>query len=493
MSSDSHSAETNTEPVEVNRTEVTIESQEIDLAGHLHLPASYEEGNRLPGLVVTGAWMTVKEQMAGRYASELAGRGFAALTFDFRGWGASGGDRRQFEDPESKVEDIASAVDYLQTRPEVDPDRVGGLAVCASAGYLMHAATMDDAIRSVALVAPWLHDSEIVEATYGGEAGIQKLIEMGRKAQAGYRETGEQTFVPAASLEDESAIMFEAPYYTELDRGQIPEWRNEADPAFWEGWLTFDAIEAAPNVTQPFFMVHSESAAIPQGAHRFYEQINAEKGELWLNDVDQFSFYDRDEPVTAAVDAVAAHFRRTLGAGLGAEYDAASSGDYAGRRRMSSTDDEATVQRAADRVEIVAVTTRMLRAVDLRDWDGVRACFTDTVDADYSSIGGVAEELPTAELVSQWEAALGSLDATHHMIASHLVEFDDDGAEATCLANFQAQHVLTEQDGTEVLWLLGGRYTFDLRHTDEGWRIRALTMTAVWDEGDETIFEKAAT
>jgi hypothetical protein len=297
----------------VSVMDVEFESHGDDCAGHLFVPTTYEEGDQLPGLVVTGAWMTVKEQMPDRYARELAGRGFAALTFDFRGWGESGGDRRQYENPEKKIEDILAAVEYLRSRGELDPDPVGGVGVCASSGYITKAATRTDDIASLALVAPWLHDREIVEATYGGPEAVERLIETGREAQMAYEETDEQTFVPAASMDDDDAIMIEVPYYTEEDRGAIPEWRNEADPAFWEGWLTFDAIEAAPSVSQPFFMIHSEAAAIPQGASRFYEQLQTEKGELWLDGVAQFDFYDQDEPVTAAADAVATHFRRTLG------------------------------------------------------------------------------------------------------------------------------------------------------------------------------------
>ena len=315
MSTDSTSVNASTVPINVTMTDIAFESHGDELAGHLFLPASYEEGTRLPGLVVTGAWMTVKEQMPDRYARELAARGFATLTFDFRGWGESGGDRRQYEDPETKIDDILAAVEHLRGREEIDPDRVGGQGVCASSGYMSTAATRTDDIKSLALVAPWLHDAEIVEDTYGGAEGVQQLIEAGREAQAEYEETGEQVFVPAASMDDDSAIMYEAAYYTEEDRGAIPEWRNETDPAFWEGWLTFDGVEAAADLTQPFFMVHSEAAAIPQGAHRFYETLGTEKGELWLDDVVQSDFYDQDEPVTAAADAVAAHFRRTLGAG----------------------------------------------------------------------------------------------------------------------------------------------------------------------------------
>ncbi|TJV67337.1 MAG: hypothetical protein E5Y18_01535 [Mesorhizobium sp.] len=93
----------------------------------------------------------------------------------------------------------------------------------------------------------------------------------------------------------------------------IPAWRNEADPAFWRGWLTFDAIQATRRLHQPLLMVHSEAAAIPQGARKFYARLTEPKQQLWLDNVTQFDFYDRAAPVKAASDAVAAHFRATLG------------------------------------------------------------------------------------------------------------------------------------------------------------------------------------
>ena len=291
---------------------VTFESAGERIVGDLYLPDAYKPGEKLPALVITGAWMTVRQQMPARYAREMAGRGFAALTFDFRGWGESAGKRRQFEDPQAKIADIEAAVRYLATRPEADPARIGGFGVCASSGYMVTAAAATPAIRSVALVAPWLQDPEVVAQTYGGSEGVAKLEAKGAAADADYRRSGKQTFVPAASMTDDRAIMFKAPYYTDADRGMIPAWRNEADPAFWRGWLTFDGVQVAPRLEQPFLMVHSEAAAIPQGAHRFYARLRAPKHELWLDNVTQFDFYDRPAPVTAASDAVAAHFRETL-------------------------------------------------------------------------------------------------------------------------------------------------------------------------------------
>ncbi len=291
---------------------VTFDSGDERIVGELFLPDGYKEGDKLPAMEVTGAWMTVRQQMPAVYARQLADRGFAALTFDFRGWGESAGARRQFEDPKAKIADIKAAVAYLATRPEADPARIGGLGICASSGYMVTAAADTPAMNSVALVAPWLQDAEIVSATYGGAEGVAKLEASGDIAEAAYRKTGKQSFVPAASLTDDQAIMFKAPYYTEADRGMIPQWRNEADPAFWRGWLTFDAIKVAPRLRQPFFLVHSEAAAIPQGAHRFYTNLASPKHELWLDNVGQLDFYERPAPVKAASDAVAAHFKATL-------------------------------------------------------------------------------------------------------------------------------------------------------------------------------------
>jgi fermentation-respiration switch protein FrsA (DUF1100 family) len=291
---------------------VVFESHGERLVGDLFLPDDYQPGARLPAIVVTGAWMTVKEQMPARYAAELADRGYAALAFDFRGWGQSEGERRQFEDPATKISDIRAAFAYLATRPEVDPDRIGGLGICASAGYMAHAVTGAGQVRSVALVAPWLHDQDIVEATYGGPEGVAKLLAAGDAAENAHRSSRRQAFVPAASRTDTRAVMFEAPYYTEEDRGLIPEWRNEVDPGFWRSWLSFDAQAAAPRLTQPFAMVHSSAAAIPQGARAFYARLSGNKRELWLDGVSQFDFYDRDDPVRRSADFVAGHFAETL-------------------------------------------------------------------------------------------------------------------------------------------------------------------------------------
>ncbi len=291
---------------------VTFESNGETLVGNLYLPDEYIEGTKLPGVVVTGAWTTVKEQMSATYAEKMADRGYAALAFDFRNWGESGGKERQLENPANKTADIIAAADYLTKRPEVDANRVAGIGICASAGYMADAAVQSDEIKAIALVAPWLHDREIVNEVYGGEESVQNLIKIGRKARAKYEATGELSLIPAASNTDKNALMYQAPYYTEKDRGLIPEYVNEFNLASWEGWLTYDAIKTADDLTKPVFIIHSEAAAIPQGAKEFYNRLSGDKEQLWLANTTQFDFYDSPDAVTTASDAAAKYFRKKL-------------------------------------------------------------------------------------------------------------------------------------------------------------------------------------
>ena len=287
---------------------VTFTSGGETLVGNLYIPDGVTLDGTAEAVVVTGAWTTIKEQMSGRYATELAERGFVALSFDFRTWGESGGPTRSLEDPEMKIEDIQAAARFLASLPQVG--EVNGLGVCASAGYMATAAERSDTMTSIALVAPWLHDRAIVDTVYGGPEAVAGLIEAGRRAAQAEADSGALQLITAAGPEGSDALMAFDSYYTDPDRGMVAAWENTFNVASWEGWLTFDAIRTAPAIDEPTLIVHSEAAAIPEGARAFFEDLLAPKAQLWLPDVSQFDFYDRPDAVAIAADAAADHFSR---------------------------------------------------------------------------------------------------------------------------------------------------------------------------------------
>ncbi len=279
---------------------VSFTSNGVELRGNLYKPA--DAPGPLPGVIVTGAWTTVKEQMPGTYARELAGRGFAALAFDFTGWGESGGTPRFVEDPATKTADIHAAADFMSSREDVDAARVSGLGVCASSGYMAEAVADNDKLSKLALVAPWLHDAQLAEAVYGGPETVAGLI----AASEAEADSATPIELVAASTSDETAPMYQAPYYTEADRGLIPECDNKFSVLTWKPWLTYDALASAPRQSKPTLLVGSAGMALPAGADAYEQATNTTLEKLWLDDdINQFDFYDRADIVTAAAEEIA--------------------------------------------------------------------------------------------------------------------------------------------------------------------------------------------
>lgn len=295
---------------DIETRSVTFENEGATLSGTLYLPEGHE-GSPLPVVVVTGAWTSVQEQMPANYAREMVERGFAAFTFDFRGWGKSGDlpqNARYVESPAAKTSDIRAAFETVATLPGVDASQINGLGICASAGYMVDAVAGNALVQRIGLVAPWLQDEGIVEAVYGGKDGVRGLISVSQAAEA----AGGQ-IIPAAGPEGaEGVLMPIGGYYYEADRGAIPEYDNQWNNAGWEGWLTYHPADNPQRLDKPLAIVHSESAAIPQGVRTFLNGFAGDATMQWLEGVTQFDFYDNPEDVERAADTVATHFRAEI-------------------------------------------------------------------------------------------------------------------------------------------------------------------------------------
>ena len=91
---------------------------------------AWAAGGRAPGLVFTGPFTGVRDQVTGLYADRLAAAGFTTLAFDHRNFGESGGQPRRHEDPQGKLADLRAAVSFRV--PARRPTRSGS-ALSASA------------------------------------------------------------------------------------------------------------------------------------------------------------------------------------------------------------------------------------------------------------------------------------------------------------------------------------------------------------------------
>jgi fermentation-respiration switch protein FrsA (DUF1100 family) len=267
-----------------------------------------------PAVVVTGSWLTVKEQMPRTYALRLAEQGITAFTFDFTGFGQSGGGPRQLELPARKIADIAAAADFLSTMSFVRGGGVGHLGICASAQYALAAIARGARIRSFVSVAGWYHDAQSVAPFYGGAEGAALRLDRARAAFDTWARTGEAAMVPAYRPGDDRAGMFfELDYYASPRRGAVPEWKNEMAEMSWLYWLTFDGVRSAREVSVPTLLVHSDGCVFPDHARAVHAALQGPKRLEWTEG-NQIDFYDQEPLVSGAISAAVPHFKATLDA-----------------------------------------------------------------------------------------------------------------------------------------------------------------------------------
>lgn len=109
-------AQSNTDILEKH---VTFGSKGIKLNGTMYLPAKASSYSLVPAAIMCHGYGN-KQAAFEVSARDLAAKGVAILTFDFRGHGDSGG---KLDD--SIVDDVMDAYNYLYNQPEVDHKRMG--------------------------------------------------------------------------------------------------------------------------------------------------------------------------------------------------------------------------------------------------------------------------------------------------------------------------------------------------------------------------------
>jgi fermentation-respiration switch protein FrsA (DUF1100 family) len=275
------------------------------MRGNLFLP----DGEPKAALVLTGPLTSVKEQASGAHARALAERGFAALAFDHRYFGESGGQPRQFENPRAKVEDIRAAVGALRDSGHTRNLPMAAVGVCAGAGYMAAAVAEERGFLGFAGIAGY-YKTATPESIAASQAGMER----GRTAERKWRETGIAETIPAVAPDggDVGMPLREAYEFYGTPRGAVPNYVNGYAVQSFAYTIPFDAVGAARDINVPTLVVHSENALAPPLARQFIAGLRAPHRELWVRSVGQIDFYDDPQLIGRAADAVTEFFRETL-------------------------------------------------------------------------------------------------------------------------------------------------------------------------------------
>lgn len=281
-----------------------FQSDGDSLIGILYTPDGAPKGVA----VTTGPLTSVKEQAAGAYAQALAKRGYAALSFDHRTFGESGGTPRQFENPQGKAQDIRAAVAALAKNQLLADLPVFGVGVCAGGGYMALAVANEPRFRAFAGIAGVYADAAQTQRWLGDK--YQAAIGRARAAEQRWRETGKAETIPAVSADNGDVAMplTEAYEYYGTARGAVTNYVNGFAVQSRAYTLPFDVQRLASTFRVPTLLIHSENALMPALAKKFYAALPGTKQQIWLQSKGQIDFYDDPHLIDPSADGIARFF-----------------------------------------------------------------------------------------------------------------------------------------------------------------------------------------
>jgi uncharacterized protein len=130
---------------------VSFYSEGVKLVGDVYYPDGIRAGERRAGVVLCHGYTGVKDLYLPDNARVLNEAGYVAMTFDYKGWGDSGGPRGRLA-PYSRVADVQAALTFLGTLPEVDPEHLGIYGTSYGGATVVWVGAIDTRVKCVVSV-----------------------------------------------------------------------------------------------------------------------------------------------------------------------------------------------------------------------------------------------------------------------------------------------------------------------------------------------------
>jgi fermentation-respiration switch protein FrsA (DUF1100 family) len=211
----------------IDRRDVTFKSGDTFAVGWFFVPEHATSDARVPAIAMAHGIGAMKEMYLEPIARRFVEAGLAVLVFDYRSFGASGGESRQRVLPRDQIEDYRSALTWLSLQPQVDADRLGVWGTSFGGGTVVHVAAYDPRVKAVASQVGAMDLSRMTRAAMGPEqfAALEQLTVQERLRHA---TDGGETYMPLSGQPDQGFALQTDQETHEFSReANAPAWRNE--------------------------------------------------------------------------------------------------------------------------------------------------------------------------------------------------------------------------------------------------------------------------
>jgi alpha-beta hydrolase superfamily lysophospholipase len=249
-----------------------------------------------PAIVMAHGLSGTRRDRLGPFAERFAAAGVAALVFDHRGFGDSGGEPDLFQ-PRHQLEDWRAAIVFARSLPGIDPDRVATFGSSMGGGNALAAAAADRRVAAAISQVPFL---DIV--TQAHRSSLRVTARMLGAAAAGRP-------LPVVGQPHEAALISapggEAGWRRVVAMGEDSRWRNRVSSRWLLG-APFRPGRHAARLHCPWLVCVGEADRVARPGPAIAAARRAPLGELRLYPgVDHFDIYDGPAHEAVVADEVA--------------------------------------------------------------------------------------------------------------------------------------------------------------------------------------------
>ncbi|WP_295647997.1 alpha/beta hydrolase [uncultured Dietzia sp.] len=163
------------------------------------------------------------------FAEAFAAAGYAALAFDYRGFGRSDGGPRQVVSPARQQEDYRAAIAAAAARPGVDPGRIVLWGCSLAGGHVLEVARGREDIAAVISMIPLVDGraAAMAAARHHKPAALLRATGTALAAKAVAATGRPEPMVPLAGPPGSTALLSLEGYEEAYTSVAGPTWRNE--------------------------------------------------------------------------------------------------------------------------------------------------------------------------------------------------------------------------------------------------------------------------
>jgi uncharacterized protein len=220
-----------------DKHDVMFKSGDSFAAGWYLVPENRASGSGLPAVAMAHGVGATKDMFLEPIARRFADAGLAVLLFDYRSFGASGGEPRQRVFPRDQVEDYRSALTWLSLQPQVDADRLGIWGTSFGGGTVLHVAAYDPRVKVVVSQVGAMDLYAITRAGITAErfAAMEQMVVQERVRHA--TEGGEVYIPDIGQPGDDLALQSDQESLDFAHEAQSSTWRNQVTVSSFEAIL----------------------------------------------------------------------------------------------------------------------------------------------------------------------------------------------------------------------------------------------------------------